>query len=155
MKEVPFSNLSGLYVDDRLLFYDTAHYSLISFPDLVKKIERDESTYKILLEDYHKEIVSNDKIIDVIGATKNYAKFLECDIGANLFRILMITFDTNDQPVHLSTFMCETNMVNLTVLGQNRSCQIIGMTYFEVLKNVFKLAVITHERIAEATPLMK
>lgn len=115
MKEVPFSNLSGLYVDDRLLFYDTAHYSLIRFPDLEKKIAMDGSTYKILLEDYHTEIVSNDKIINVIGATKNYAKFLECDIGANLFRILKIAFDANDQPVHLSTFMCETNKINLTV----------------------------------------
>ena len=104
-----------MYVDERPLFYDTAHYSLLRFPDLEKKIARDESTYKILLEDYHTEIVSNDKIIDVIGATKIYAKYLECDIGANLFRIVKIAFDANDQPVHLSTFMCETNKVNLTV----------------------------------------
>jgi GntR family transcriptional regulator, frlABCD operon transcriptional regulator len=104
-----------MYVNDRPLFYDIAHYSLIRFPNLEKKIARDESTYKILLEDYHTEIVSNDKIIDVISATKDYAKFLECDIGSNLFKILKIAFDSNDKPVHLSTFMCETNKVNLTV----------------------------------------
>lgn len=52
----------------------------------------DESTYKI-----HTELVSNDNIIDVIGATKNYAEFLECDISANLFRILKIASYTNDR----------------------------------------------------------
>ncbi|AZH27805.1 MULTISPECIES: GntR family transcriptional regulator [Paenibacillus] len=104
-----------MYVDDRPLFYDIAHYSLTRFPDLEKKIAMKESTYKILSEDYNTEIVSNDKIIDVIGATKDYAKLLECDIGANLFRILKIAFDAKDEPVHLSTFMCETNRVNLTV----------------------------------------
>ncbi|MEH7110034.1 MULTISPECIES: GntR family transcriptional regulator [Bacillaceae] len=104
-----------MYVNDRPLFYDVAHYSLIRFPDLEKKITTDESTYKILSENYHTEIVSNDKNIDVISATKDYAKLLECDIGANLFRILKIAFDTKDEPVHLSTFMCETNKVTLTV----------------------------------------
>ncbi|MNS70786.1 putative HTH-type transcriptional regulator YurK [compost metagenome] len=104
-----------MYVDDRPLFYDIAHYSLTRFPDLEKKIAMNESTYKILAEEYHTEIVSNDKIIDVIGATKDYARLLECDIGANLFRILKIAFDASDEPVHLSTFMCETNKVNLTV----------------------------------------
>lgn len=104
-----------MYVNDRPLFYDIAHYSLIRYPDLEKKIAREESTYKILMEDYHTEIIYNDKIIDVIGATKELAQLLECDIGANLFRILKIAFDGNDKPVHLSTFMCETNKVNLTV----------------------------------------
>jgi len=104
-----------MYVNDRPLFYDIAHYSLIRFPGLEKKIAKNESTYKVLLEDYHTEIVSNDKIIDVIGATQDYAKLLECANGANLFRILKIAFDANDEPVHLSTFMCETNKVNLTV----------------------------------------
>lgn len=104
-----------MYVNDRPLFYDLAHYSLIRFPDLEKRIAGDESTYKILLEEYQTEIVSNDKIIDVIGATNDYAKLLECDIGSNLFKILKIAFDVNDEPVHLSTFMCETNKVNLTV----------------------------------------
>ncbi len=104
-----------MYVNDRPLFYDIAHYSLIHFPNLEKKIVGDESTYKILHEEYDTEIVSNDKIIDVIGATAEYAKLLECDIGANLFRILKIAFDSNDEPVHLSTFMCETNKVTLTV----------------------------------------
>ncbi|KQL52822.1 transcriptional regulator [Heyndrickxia shackletonii] len=104
-----------MYVNDRPLFYDIAHYSLIHFPNLEKKIAGDESTYKILHEEYGTEIVSNDKIIDVIGATPEYAKLLECDIGANLFRILKIAFDSNDEPVHLSTFMCETNRVTLTV----------------------------------------
>lgn len=104
-----------MYVNGHPLFYDIAHYSLLRFPDLEKKIAREESTYKILAEDYQTEIVSNDKIIDVIGATKEYAKLLECDIGANLFRILKIAFDKNDIPVHVSTFMCETNKVNLTV----------------------------------------
>ncbi|KAF9139133.1 hypothetical protein BGX30_008356 [Mortierella sp. GBA39] len=82
---------------------------------LSKKITTNESTYKILSEDYGTEIVSNDKEIDVIGATKEYAKLLECDIGANLFRILKVAFDAKDEPVHLSTFMCETNRVTLTV----------------------------------------
>jgi GntR family transcriptional regulator, frlABCD operon transcriptional regulator len=104
-----------MYVNDRPLFYDIAHYSLTRFPDLEKKIAGDESTYKILLEEYQTEIVSNDKIIDVIAANKDYAKLLECDIGANLFRIVKIAFDAKDEPVHLSTFMCETNKVNLTV----------------------------------------
>jgi GntR family frlABCD operon transcriptional regulator len=104
-----------MYVNDRPLFYDIAHYSLIRFPDLEKRISGGDSTYKILLEDYQTEIVSNDKIIDVMGATKEYAKLLACDIGANLFRILKIAFDANDKPVHLSRFMCETNKVNLTV----------------------------------------
>lgn len=104
-----------MYVNDRPLFYDIAHYSLIRFPDLEKKIAKNESTYKVLLEDYHTEIVSNEKVIDVIGATQEYAKLLECDNGANLFKILKIAFDANDEPVHLSTFMCETNKVNLTV----------------------------------------
>jgi GntR family frlABCD operon transcriptional regulator len=104
-----------MYVNDRPLFYDIAHYSLIRFPDLEKKIATDESTYKVLSEVYHTEIVSNDKIIDVIGATNDYAKLLECDLGANLFRILKIAFNANDEPVHLSTFMCETSKVNLTV----------------------------------------
>ena len=104
-----------MYVNDRPLFYDIAHFSLIRFPDLEKKIAMNESTYKLLLEEYQTEIVSNDKSIDVIGATKDYAKLLECDTGANLFRILKIAFDANDQPVHLSTFMCETNKVTLTV----------------------------------------
>ncbi|WP_026695468.1 UTRA domain-containing protein [Peribacillus kribbensis] len=40
-----------MYVNERALFHDTAHYSLIRFPDLEKKIARDESTYKILLEE--------------------------------------------------------------------------------------------------------
>ncbi|TYS50380.1 GntR family transcriptional regulator [Bacillus infantis] len=104
-----------MYVNDRPLFYDIAHYSLMRFPDLEKKIARLESTYQILLEDYSTEIISNDKIIDVIGATKDHAKLLECDIGANLFRIVKIAFDSSDEPVHLSTFVCETNKVNLTV----------------------------------------
>jgi len=104
-----------MYVNERPLFYDIAHYSLIHFPNLEKKITGDESTYRILQEEYGTEIVSNDKIIDVIGATSEYAKLLECDIGANLFRILKIAFDSNDEPVHLSTFMCETNKVTLTV----------------------------------------
>jgi len=104
-----------MYVNDRPLFYDIAHFSLIRFPDLEKKIVGNESTYKILLNDYQTEIVSNDKIIDVIGATKDYAKWLECDIGANLFKILKISFNLADEPVHLSTFMCETNKVKLTV----------------------------------------
>lgn len=104
-----------MYVNDRPLFHDTAHYSLVRFPDLEKRIVGDESTYKILLEEYDTEIITNDKIIDVIGATKEYAKLLECDVGANLFRILKIAFDKKDKPVHLSTFMCETNKVNLTV----------------------------------------
>ncbi|MBT2657664.1 transcriptional regulator PhoB [Bacillus sp. ISL-18] len=104
-----------MYVNDRPLFYDIAHFSLIRFPDLEKKIVGNESTYKILLNDYQTEIVSNDKIIDVIGATKDYAKWLECDIGANLFKILKISFNSADEPVHLSTFMCETNKVKLTV----------------------------------------
>ncbi|MFC7391958.1 GntR family transcriptional regulator [Scopulibacillus cellulosilyticus] len=104
-----------MYVNDRPLFYDIAHYSLIRFPDLEKNIAKDESTYKILSEVYDTEIVSNDKMIDVIGATKDYAKLLECDIGANLFRIVKVAFDTNDEPVHLSTFTCETNKVTLTV----------------------------------------
>lgn len=104
-----------MYVDDRPLFYDIAHYSLIRFPDLEKKLALNASTYKILSEEYSTQIVSNDKEIDVIGATKEYAKLLECDIGANLFRIMKVAFDANDDPVHLSTFMCETNRVTLTV----------------------------------------
>ncbi|MCZ8519901.1 GntR family transcriptional regulator [Paenibacillus caseinilyticus] len=104
-----------MYVNDRPLFYDIAHYSLTRFPDLEKKIAMNESTYKILAEEYRTEIVSNDKIIGVIGATKDYAKLLECDVGANLFRIVKVAFDANDEPVHLSTYMCETNKVNLTV----------------------------------------
>lgn len=104
-----------MYVDDRPLFYDIAHYSLIRFPDLEKKLALNASTYKILSEEYTTQIVSNDKEIEVIGATKEYAKLLECDIGANLFRIMKVAFDANDDPVHLSTFMCETNRVTLTV----------------------------------------
>lgn len=104
-----------MYVNDRPLFYDIAHFSLERFPDLEKKIAMDESTYKILSKEYQTEIISNDKIIEVIGATREFAKLLECDVGANLFRILKIAFDANDKPVHLSTFMCETNKVNLTV----------------------------------------
>ncbi|MBS4218471.1 transcriptional regulator PhoB [Bacillus sp. FJAT-49711] len=104
-----------MYVNDRPLFYDIAHYSLIRFPDLEKKITGNESTYKIFSEDYQTEIVSNDKIIDVIGATKEYAHLFGCDIGANLFRILKIAYDAKDEPVHLSTYMCETSKVNLTV----------------------------------------
>ncbi|MFD2443818.1 UTRA domain-containing protein [Bacillus sp. CGMCC 1.16607] len=104
-----------MYVNERPLFYDTAHYSLIHFPGLERKITSNESTFKILMEDYHTEILSNDKIITVIGATPEYAKLLECDIGANLFKILKISYDKNDEPVHLSTYMCETNKVNLTV----------------------------------------
>lgn len=104
-----------MYVDDRPLFYDIAHYSLIRFPDLEKKLALNASTYKILSEEYSTQIVSNDKEIQVIGATKEYAKLLECDIGANLFRIMKVAFDANDDPVHLSTFMCETNRVTLTV----------------------------------------
>ncbi|TWT00559.1 GntR family transcriptional regulator [Planomicrobium sp. CPCC 101079] len=115
-EESPVLELERLmYVDDKPLFYDIAHFSLLRFPNLEKKIAMDESTYKILSTEYQTEIVSNDKIIDVIGATPEYAKLLECDIGANLFRILKIAFDANDEPVHLSTFMCETNKVNLTV----------------------------------------
>lgn len=104
-----------MYVDDRPLFYDIAHFPLTRFPDLEKKIAMDGSTYKILSKEYQTEIISNDKIIEVIGATTEYAKLLECDVGANLFKILKIAFDENDEPVHLSTFMCETNKVNLTV----------------------------------------
>ncbi|MBP1893845.1 GntR family transcriptional regulator [Paenibacillus lactis] len=104
-----------MYVNERPLFYDIAHYSLTRFPDLEKKIAMNESTYKILAEEYGTEIVSNDKEIDVISATQDYAKLLECDVGANLFRILKIAFDAKDEPVHLSTFMCETNRVTLTV----------------------------------------
>ncbi|GMX63003.1 MULTISPECIES: GntR family transcriptional regulator [Paenibacillus] len=104
-----------MYVNERPLFYDLAHYPLTRFPDLEKKIARDESTYKILKQDYETEIDSNDKIINVIGATKDLAKALECDVGANLFRIVKIAYDSHDRPVHLSTFMCETNKVNLTV----------------------------------------
>jgi GntR family frlABCD operon transcriptional regulator len=63
------------------------------------------------------EILSNDKTIDVIGATKVYASYLECDIGANLFKILKIAYDSIEEPVHLSTFMCETSKVTLTVHG--------------------------------------
>jgi len=104
-----------MYVNERPLFYDIAHYSLTRFPDLEKKIATDESTYKVLSKDYNTEILSNDKIIDVIGATKVYANYLECDIGANLFKILKIAYDSNEEPVHLSTFMCETSKVTLTV----------------------------------------
>lgn len=104
-----------MYVNDHPLFYDIAHFPLIRFPDLEKKIAMDESTYKTLSKEYQTEIISNDKIIDVIGATTEYAKLLECDVGANLFRILKIAFDENDEPIHLSTFMCETNKVNLTI----------------------------------------
>jgi GntR family transcriptional regulator, frlABCD operon transcriptional regulator len=104
-----------MYVNNRPLFYDIAHFSLERFPDLEKKITSNESTYKILLEDYQTEIVSNDKVIEVIGATTGMAKLLECDLGANLFRIVKIAFDTNDEPIHLSTYMCETSKVSLTV----------------------------------------
>lgn len=104
-----------MYVNDRPLFYDIAHFPLTRFPGLEKRIAMNDSTYKILSQEYGTEIVSNDKEIDVIGATKEYAKLLECDIGANLFRIVKVAFDAKDQPVHLSTFMCETSRVTLTV----------------------------------------
>jgi GntR family transcriptional regulator, frlABCD operon transcriptional regulator len=104
-----------MYVNDRPLFYDIAHFSLERFPDLEKKITSNESTYKVLFEDYQTEIVSNDKVIEVIGATMLVAKLLECDLGANLFRIIKVAFDASDRPVHLSTFMCETSKVSLTV----------------------------------------
>lgn len=104
-----------MYVNDHPLFYDIAYYSLLRFPNLEQKIAKDESTYKILLNEYRTEIVSNDKIIDVIGATSDFAKLLECDIGSNLYKIVKIAFDSNDEPVHLSTFVCETKKVNLTV----------------------------------------
>ncbi|MBW8349842.1 transcriptional regulator PhoB [Bacillus sp. IITD106] len=114
--ESPVLELERLmYVNDRPLFYDVAHYSLIRFPDLEKKITGNESTYKILSEVYQTEIVSNEKMIDVIHATKEYANLFGCDIGANLFRIIKVAFDVSDKPVHLSTYMCETSKVNLTV----------------------------------------
>ena len=104
-----------MYVNERPLFYDLAHYPLTRFPGLEKRIDRAESIYKILKEDYGTEIDSNDKIINVIGATRELAKYLECDTGANLFRIVKTAYDAEDRPVHLSVFMCETNRVNLTV----------------------------------------
>lgn len=115
-KDSPVLELERLmYVNDRPLFYDKAHYSLLRFPDLEKKIGQRDSTYKILQEDYNTKISTNDKIIDVIFAPKEIAQYLECDPGTSLFRITKTAYDVKDNLVHLSTFLCETSKVSLTV----------------------------------------
>jgi GntR family frlABCD operon transcriptional regulator len=115
-KDSPILELVRLmYVDRRPLFFDQAYYSLLRFPDLEKKIGLQESTYQILKEEYQTEITTNEKLIDVILANKEIANLLQCETGATLFRIEKIAFDHNDQSVHLSIFMCETNKVSLTV----------------------------------------
>ncbi|MDO7907134.1 UTRA domain-containing protein [Paenibacillus sp. JX-17] len=102
-------------VNERPLFHDVAHYSLDRFPGLELKIQPETSTYSVLKQDYHTLITSNDKLIDVVSADTVIASHLECDPGAILFRIQKTAYGEDKRPVHLSTFMCETSKVSLTV----------------------------------------
>ncbi|QBD83467.1 transcriptional regulator PhoB [Ktedonosporobacter rubrisoli] len=104
-----------LYVDERPLFLDIAHYPLARYPGLEQRIGEIQSTYNFLHEQYGIEIASNEKVIDVIFARKEEAQLLECEPGATLFKIEKIAYDVVDVPVHTSTLFCETNKVSLSV----------------------------------------
>jgi GntR family transcriptional regulator len=60
------------------------------------------SIYRLLQQEYRVELAHSDETIDVAAATEEQAQWLGVEVGAPLFEIWRITFDTADSPIEMS-----------------------------------------------------
>lgn len=91
-----------LYSDQEAILYDECYYPLSRFPGLLEKLDEQTSTYYLIENVYgiaqpraHKRF--NVEVADVLTS-----RYLECAVGELLFSIFKLTYDGQDQPVHIS-----------------------------------------------------
>lgn len=108
------------HIDDEPLILETAHYSLNRFPDLERFILENPSTYSTLKNRYNVEITYSEKTLELVHATEEEAKLLNCDPGASLYSIERKSYDNNDNPIHISSSLYKTNRVKFTITVDKR-----------------------------------
>jgi len=110
-----FKLVRVMYLEPEPLFIDYSYLPLARYPQFDQAYLPGTSTYQLLQERYHSQVVSDKKIIDIYNATKTEAKLLQCELGEPLFRISKIAYDQRDLPVHCSELFCRANRVRLTI----------------------------------------
>jgi GntR family transcriptional regulator len=82
-------------------------------------LDHTESIYRLLAREYRIEFAHSDETIDVAAATPEQAAVLGIEVGAPLFEIWRITFDTADTPVEVSHdfFRADRTRVSLRRYG--------------------------------------
>lgn len=82
-------------------------------------LDHTESIYRLLAREYRIELAHSDETIDVAAATPEQASVLGVEVGAPLFEIWRITFDTADTPVEVSHdfFRADRTRVSLRRYG--------------------------------------
>lgn len=117
--EEPLLELRRLHlIQDEPIHYETSYYSQKRFPDLDQHIGDSHSTYRIIKEIYGVQAVSNIKTINIVSATAEQARLLNCTQDIPLFEVEKVAFDQDGVPIHFSLSLLPSNKVSFTITSE-------------------------------------
>ncbi|WP_411738558.1 GntR family transcriptional regulator [Peribacillus sp. S4] len=104
-----------LYYDNQPLTLEISHYSLKVLPNLNEHVHNSVSMYDIIKHKYNITPVHNTKLLNMVLANADEAKFLECEVGDPLFKVEKVAYDAKKQPIHSSYLYYPANRVTFTI----------------------------------------
>jgi GntR family transcriptional regulator, frlABCD operon transcriptional regulator len=116
LKDMPVLHVTRLISTRRgPLTLDRSDFPLDRFPGLERKLADDVSIYRILREDYQRELKHAQRRINVRMARQAERSILGCSLGEPLFEMEKIVYDVDRVPLQRSTLMTPCNLITLTI----------------------------------------
>ncbi len=103
-----------LSINEEPFILETSHYPISRFPNLETHIATNQSTYKILREQYNVEIVKAIKTLDVKLSNAEQSEIFACDPNSILYLVNKTALDKRGQVVHVSNSFFLASKVTFT-----------------------------------------